>query len=312
LSITVPVARSMLGGKERNMRIRNWIGIVVMVAVGSLLLGCGGGAGTGEEPPAEPKTADLAYVNWAEGIAYTHLAKVILEDKLGYEVTITAADVGPAYTSVAQGDKDAFMETWLPVLHKDYVEQYKDKVVDLGHVYEGTQSGWVVPTYVTIDKISELSEHVDKLNGKITGIDAGAGVMKTSEDVLEMYGLDSFELVSSSGPAMTAALSKAYDEEEWIVVTGWRPHWMFGRWDLKFLEQDEDKVVWKEGNIHIMGRLGLEEDKPELAQFLRNYYFTDAQLSDLMLKMNETEDLEAAARTWMNENPAVIAAFLPQ
>ncbi|MFW6348217.1 MAG: glycine betaine ABC transporter substrate-binding protein, partial [Cyclonatronaceae bacterium] len=69
-----------------------------------------------EEESAD-KTARLVYVNWAEGIAYTNLAKNVLEEKMGYEVEITTADVGPAYTSVAQGDYDAFMETWLPVLH---------------------------------------------------------------------------------------------------------------------------------------------------------------------------------------------------
>lgn len=277
--------------------------LAVTILVGAVL-GC---APAGEEA----KTADLAYVNWAEGVAYTNLAKVILEDKLGYEVTITAADVAPAYTSVAQGDKDAFMETWLPVLHKDYIDRYQGQVVDLGHVYEGTQSGWVVPAYVTVDRISELTEHVDRLDGEITGIDAGAGIMKTSEEVLDLYGLDSFRLVSSSGPAMTAALKKAVDAEDWIVVTGWRPHWMFGRWDLKFLEQDPDKVVWKEGNIHIMGRLGLDEDKPELAQFLRNYFFTDEQLSDLMLAMREGGDQEEIARTWMNEHPELVQSWLP-
>ena len=287
------------------MQGKSWIGVVVLLAVVGLLIGCGA-------QEVEKKTADLVYVNWAEGVAYTHLAKVILEDKLGYEVTITAADVAPAYTSVAQGDKDAFMETWLPVLHKDYIDKFKDQVVDLGHVYEGTQSGWVVPTYVTIDSISEMPEHVEEFNGRITGIDAGAGIMKTSEQVLADYALEDFELLSSSGPAMTAALSKAYDEQEWIVVTGWRPHWMFGRWDLKFLQQDPEKMVWKNGNIHIMGRLGLEEEDPELAQFLKNYFFTDAQLSDLMLKMNAADDLEAVARTWMNENPDVVAAWLPQ
>ena len=94
---------------------------------------------------AADKEANFVYVNWAEGVAYTHLAKVLLEEKMGYDVKITAADVGPGYTSIAQGDMDAFMETWLPVLHKDYVEKYKEKIVDLGHVYEGTISGWVVP-----------------------------------------------------------------------------------------------------------------------------------------------------------------------
>ena len=64
---------------------------------------------------------------------------------MGYQVKITAADVAPAYTSIAQGDMDAFMETWLPVLHKDYVEKYQKDIIDLGHVYEGTQSGLVAP-----------------------------------------------------------------------------------------------------------------------------------------------------------------------
>lgn len=258
------------------------------------------------------KEANLVYVNWAEGIAYTNLAKVVLEEKLGYTVNITAADVGPAYTSVAQGDQDAFMETWLPVLHSDYVERYQDDIVDLGHVYEGTQSGWVVPSYVTIDNISELPDARDRFDGQIIGIDAGAGVMKTSEQVIDMYNLD-YRLVASSGPAMTAALQDAITNNEWIVVTGWRPHWMFGRWDLKFLQQDEDKKVWTQGNIHIMGRENIEQDKPELAQFLKNMYFTDAQLGDLMLQVEQSDaDVSEVARQWMNDNPDVINAWLPQ
>jgi glycine betaine/proline transport system substrate-binding protein len=134
--------------------------------------------------------------------------------------------------------------------------------------------------------------------------------MKTTEsEVIPKYNLD-LELVASSGPAMTAALQKAIDNEEWIVVTGWKPHWMFGRFDLKFLEQDKEKV-WTKGNIHIMGRPNLKQDKPELAQFLQNYFFTDAQLADLMVKVKDMGDEEAAARAWMNENPDVVNSFIP-
>ena len=39
--------------------------------------------------------------------------------------------VGPALTSIAQADMNAFMETWLPALHKDYVEKYKAKRITL-------------------------------------------------------------------------------------------------------------------------------------------------------------------------------------
>lgn len=266
----------------------------------------------GQQAVGEEKEAELVYVNWEEGIAYTNLAKVVLEDKLDYDVEITAADVAPAYTSVAQGDQDAFMESWLPTLHKDYVEQYEDDMVDLGKVFEGTQNGLVVPEYVDIDKISELNEHADKFDGKIIGIDAGAGIMKTTEEeVIPEYDLE-LELTASSGPAMTAALQDAVENEEWIVVTGWTPHSMFGRWDLKFLEQDSDKEIWGEGDIHIFGRKNIKEDKPELAEFLSNMHLTESELSDLIVHIADSdENEEEAAREWMDENEDVIEDWLP-
>jgi glycine betaine/proline transport system substrate-binding protein len=266
------------------------------------------------------KTADLVYVNWAEGVAYTHLAKNILETQMGYEVEITAADVAPAYTAVAQGDQDAFMETWLPVLHADYVEEYGDQITDLGHVYKGTQSGWVIPQYMADDGVTAISdlrdeEVAERLDYEITGIDAGSGVMKTSDEkVMPSYGLRDFgyELVASSGPAMAAALKEAVDNEEYIVVTGWRPHWKFARWDLTFLEQDEE-VVWQTGNIHIKGRKNIIIDKPELAQFLQNMFFTTDEIASLMLAVNESDaDPLESTKTWMEENTDVWQDWIPE
>lgn len=257
------------------------------------------------------KTADLVYVNWAEGIAYTHLAENVLEEKMGYEVNLTSADVGPAYTSIANGDQDAFMETWLPVLHSNYIDRFEDDIIDLGYVYEGTQSGLVVPSYVEVDSISNLNDYTERFNGEITGIDAGAGVMQTTQDVIEQYDLN-YDLITSSGPAMTAALSSAIEDEEWIVVTGWNPHWKFGRWDLKFLQQDDDKMMWETGNIHIMGRQNLEQDKSELAQFLKNMHFTEEHLADLMVAVEESDqDVSQVTMEWMNENEELIDSWIP-
>ena len=273
--------------------------------------------GQGEQGAA--KTADLVYANWEEGVAYTHLAQAVLEDKMGYTVTITAADVAPAYAAIAQGDKDAFMETWLPVLHKDYVEKYKDNITDLGNVFEGTQSGLVVPQYMIdagITTISDLlkPEAEKKLDMTITGIDAGAGIMKTTEnDVMPAYGLTDagYKLLPSSGPAMMASLKDAVSKKEWIVVTGWKPHSMFGYWDLAFLKQDKDQI-WGVGNIHIMGRKNIREDKPELAQFLENMSLTNSELGSLMVAINESDkDTLEAARDWMNANEDVVADWIP-
>ncbi|WP_028974221.1 glycine betaine ABC transporter substrate-binding protein [Spirochaeta cellobiosiphila] len=265
------------------------------------------------------KTANLVYANWEEGIAYTNLAKVVLEDKMGYDVTITASDVAPAYASVAAGDQDAFMESWLPVLHKDYNEQYAENIVDLGHVYEGTLSGLAVPNYMYeagVKTISDLTkpEVMDKLDSTITGIDAGAGIMKTTEEnVFPAYGLDKagYKLLASSGPAMMAALKDAYQSEEWIVVTAWKPHSMFGYFGMTFLEQDKD-VVWGAGNIHIIGRKTISEDKPELAQFLNNMFLTTDEVGSLMVAISEADGSEEdAARAWLADNEDVVADWIP-
>jgi ABC-type proline/glycine betaine transport system substrate-binding protein len=78
--------------------------LMAATAFGTLVL-----TGCNPQAPSMNKTAKLAYVNWAEGVAYTHLAQAVLEEKMGYEVKLTAADAGPAYTAVAQGSHDAFM-----------------------------------------------------------------------------------------------------------------------------------------------------------------------------------------------------------
>lgn len=287
--------------------------LVAGIGLGALAItGCAPSSDDGASEAA--KEASLVYPNWAEGVAYTHLAEAVLEEKMGYEVELTAADVAPGYAGVAQGGQDAFMECW-PGLHQDYLDQFEGKIVSLGNVYEGTATGLAVPSYVTIDTLAELATHADKFDGKITGIDAGAGMMKTTEnELIPAYDLEgTIELVASSGPAMTAALGKAYEDKEWIVVTAWRPHWMFGRWDMKFLEQDEDKMLWKEGNIEIIGRAGLEEEKPELAQFLENMFVTDAEISDLMVQIQESdEDVAVVAKAWMEANEDVVADWIPE
>ena len=86
------------------------------------------------------KKISIAYANWAEGIAMTNLAKVILEDQ-GYRVTLKNADIAPIFTSVASGKADVFMDAWLPVTHADYMEQYGDRLETLGTVYEHAKLG---------------------------------------------------------------------------------------------------------------------------------------------------------------------------
>ena len=208
------------------------IGMSVVMLLGAMA-GCspsGGSSGA-----TEKKTVKLGYVNWSEGIAMTNLAAAVLEDEMGYKVELTMADVAPVFTSVASGNTDAFLDVWLPVTHEDYMKEYGDKLEDLGVSYENALIGLAVPSYVQVNSIEELNANKDQFGGEIIGIDSGAGIMKATEKAIADYGLD-YKILPGSGPTMTAALKKAIDAKKPIVVTGWKPHWMFARWDLKVLE----------------------------------------------------------------------------
>ena len=185
-------------------------------------------------PDSGKKKISIAYANWLEGIAMSHLAKVVLEEK-GYEVELLNADVAPVFASVSRKKADVFMDAWLPVTMKDYIDQYGDQIEFIGEVYDSARVGLVVPQYVTIDSIGELAAHKGQFSSEIVGIDAGAGIMKTTDKAIGDYGLDGYKLLTSSSSTMLASLQKAMEKEAWIVITGWTPHWMFDRYPLKFL-----------------------------------------------------------------------------
>ena len=273
--------------------------------------------GTIEAAEEELSEVNLTYVNWEEGVAWTHFLATILEDEMGYEVNLTAADVGPAYSSVAAGDQDFYMEAWLPGLHSRYVEG--TDLVKVSTIYEGGVTGLVVPRYMYDDGVTTLSdltdpEIVEKLNGQITGIDAGAGMMiRTEEDLFPAYGFADagLELIPSSGPAMMAAMEAAIKNEEYIVGMGWQPHSMFGRMELRILEQDGEQIFTVD-DIYIMGRSGVEEDLPEVAEFFDNVFWTNETIGPLMVYIADSNiDTLEAARAWKNENPEIWESWLP-
>ncbi|AHC16765.1 glycine betaine ABC transporter substrate-binding protein [Salinispira pacifica] len=272
----------------------------------------------GAQEGAEAKEVNLVYANWEEGVAWTHFLATVLEDEFGYEVNLTAADVAPAISSVAAGDQDYFMEGWLPTLHSVYTEG--TDIVRVSKIYDKGITGLIVPKYMADDgvtKVSDLAkpEVVEKLNGEITGIDAGAGMMiKTAEELIPAYGLEEagLELVASSSPAMMAAIDAAYQEEEYIVGMGWQPHSMFGRYDLVILEQDGEQIFVPD-DIFILGRPGVEEDLPVVSAFFDNVYWTNETIGPLMVHIADSElDTLEAAREWKNENPDVWQDWIPE
>ena len=259
----------------------------------------------------DKKKVKLAYVEWDCATATTNVLKAVIEERMGYECEIIPVAAAAMWQAVGTGDVDGLATAWLPITHADYLKRVKDKVVDLGPIVSGAKLGWAVPSYVTVDSIADLNKYADKFDDKIIGIDPGAGLMRLSEEAVDKYGLDKFELMEGSGATMTAALSDAIKNNEWIVVTAWSPHWMFGRWDLKYLK-DPKKVLGESETINTIVRKGLDKDMPEVYAFLDKFAWKDANQLQMVMAWNQEKgaDPYESAKRFIKENKAQVDSWL--
>lgn len=288
--------------------------LMVLILVAGCASGNGNGGGNtdnGGSKPDAKKEITLAYVAWDSEIASTHVVKEVLESKMGYKVEMLQVDAGPMFVGIAQGSADAMVAAWLPTTHESYMNDNEGKLDDLGPNLTGTKLGLVVPAYMDINSIEDLNDEVGgTLNYTITGIEPGAGLMMKTESVLEEYGLtDKWTLLESSSAAMAQALERAYNNEEPIIVTGWTPHWKFGKMDLKYLE-DPKGIYGEDEEIHTIARIGLKDDQPEAYAFLDAFNWSPDDMAEVMVNIVEGASPEDAAKAWVEANADKVNAWI--
>lgn len=276
--------------------------------VGVSILGLGL-LGTTTAAVAESKgKVHLAYVEWASTVASTNVMKAVLE-QAGFDVDTTSLTGAAMWQAVASGDADALLAGWLPVTHEDYYKKLGDQVVDAGVSLDGAKLGLAVPVYAEVDSIEDLNEHAKSFGGEIIGIDPGAGIQRLTEDVVKEYNLN-LRLRDGSDATMTAALGNAIQNNENIVVTSWTPHWMFARWDLKYLD-DPKGVYGGAEQIHTITRKGLKEDLPEAYAILSNFNWTPEDMGEVMLMIEQPgADPFESAKKWVDEHPELVNEWL--
>lgn len=269
----------------------------------------------------------LAYVNWKTEVASANLIKAVVETRYDRPCVLTEMSPREMWASVAEGRQDVLVGAWLPRTQADYYREFGTKVDDLGANLAGAQLGLVVPDvnvgrlpnetgqrnapYIPVTSIPELKDYAKRFNGRIIGIDPGAGVMHRTREALKVYGLDNMRLVEGDEDAMLEELSRAIQRQEWIVVTGWTPHWMFGVWKLRMLE-DPKGVFGTAESIHTIARKGLERDMPDVYEFLDHFHWTPKEMGLLMtwIELDDGLDPYGKALRWVETHPAQVNSWI--
>ncbi|VHD58184.1 glycine betaine transport system permease [Streptococcus pyogenes] len=291
--------------KAKAGKTNKWIGLAALAVFLIAALGRGimamtsGMADKGE-------TVNIAYVQWDSEVASTHVIAEVLKNE-GYHVTLTPLDNAVMWQTVANGNADFSTSAWLPVTHGQQYQKYKSKLDDLGPNLKGTKLGLAVPKYMTdVNSIENLSKQADQ---KIIGIEPGAGIMAAAQKTLKEYhNLSSWELVAASTGAMTTSLDQAIKKKDPIVVTAWSPHWMFAKYDLKYLK-DPKETFGSTENINTIARKGLKKDLPNVYKIIDKFHWTQKDMEAVMLDINKGMSPEAAAKKWVEANKSKVSSW---
>ena len=120
--------------------------------------------------------------------------------------------------------------------------------------------------------------------------------MELANNALQDYeNLNDWNLTESSTAGMLDELDKAYKNEEPIIITGWNPHWMFAKYDLKYLE-DPKKSLGEIENINTIVRKGFKEDFPNAYTIVDRFYWEPEDMETVMTDAQNSDFKEAAKK----------------
>ena len=302
--------------------------LVVSLMMAGLLVGCG------EEEEAEPPEENgeeeaeeaeeqeeidpeihFAKVEWTCSTQKSYVNKEILET-LGYDMTLNNYAVPVLLEGLSDGQIDVFTDTWFATFGEPLEERLEDgRIIHLETHLEEAAYGPAVPVYVYeagVTSLADLAEYSEEFDYTYYGLEPGNDGNQVMIDAFEdnTYGLGEWDIMESSESAMMQAVSDIIEDEEWVVFSGWEPHYMNVVFDMEYL--DDPEGIWGEGeSIGTITRAGLEEDDPNLTRYLEQFDVDADIVNEWVYEFgHKGRDNEEVAKEWVEENLDIVMEWV--
>lgn len=327
-------------------RSLRWLSILLF---GLLVAGCAAPVAAppaGDEAPAAEAPAaqtampiKLAANPWSASQLNVAVARILIEEHLGYPVEIVAIDENAQWPALSTGDLHASLEVW-PSGHAANVVEYIENQQTVEHggpLGPIGKIGWYIPTYL-LDDHPELATWEGFTTPEAAALFATAETgdrgqflagdpswVQYDADIIRNLGMN-FEVVTAgSEDALLAALDAAYSREQPILFYFYTPHSVFARYDLTevelpeysdecYAEADSGGVAcdYPEDVLFKVFWAGLREAAPPVHTFLSNMnYDTDAQIAMVAAVEVEGKSIDEAAQEWVDANESTWRTWLP-
>jgi glycine betaine/proline transport system substrate-binding protein len=318
-----------------NRRVGRLAGLAAVACL--VLAGCGGGNIESADAPAGGECDDelnMAINPWVGYEASAHVVGYVARTELGCEVEYKPLKEELAWQGFGSGEVDVVIENWgHPDLKKKYIQQQKTGV-RVGPTGNTGIIGWYVPPWLAEEHpevldYQNLNDFADDFATSETGdkgqfLGADPSYVQFDEAIIDNLGLD-FEVVfSGSEAASITAFQQAEKNQEFLIGYFYEPQWLFAELELQKVElppyeegcQDDPAEVdcdYPETELKkILSTSWVEEGGPGV-ELVENFSWTNEDQNQVAAYISdEGMSNEDAAARWVEENPDIWEAWMPQ
>jgi glycine betaine/proline transport system substrate-binding protein len=286
----------------------------------------------GVVPDNKDITVKIAVNPWVGSAANANVAKVLLEDQLGYTVELVEIDEFAQFPGLSTGELDATLEVWPSGHAKDYKKYIEagQGVVDGGELGAVGQIGWWIPTYMLDDHPELATWEGLKGNESLFAtaesgnagqlLDGDPSFVTFDQPIADNLGLNLKVVYAGSEAAQLSALEAAYQAQDPFLFYFWTPHWAHAQYDLTMIELPEVDAgcevaaledasaydcAYPEDVLYKALNADLETRAPAAFAFLSAMQWTNDHQNTVGADISAGVDPEEAARSWIDANQSV-------
>ena len=277
----------------------------------------------------------IAQMGWAAAEVTTNIAKFLLEQGYGCDVSLVQSDTIPAITSVAEnGEPDVVTNLWLNSAGDAYTKlEEGGSIKRLTSVLEpGGVEGWWIPSYLAeehpeLTTIEGILENPELVGNRFNNCPDGWGCRVVSDNLsraLDLEGHDIEVFNHGSGETLATSMGAAVTNGEPWFGYYWGPTVPLGKYDMTRVDlggydeatftplqnpdtPDPQVSDFPAAPILTSVTSTFSEENPAVTEFFTNMTFSTDQMSSLLAWKDENNAsneevavyfLSSASDTW--------------